>query len=78
MRLVTDQTDLFSMLKMLYFHQKQARQQNIAVVLRDLWHHAPLFKAALAQRNGLTKATISLMCNGLAALDLIRCFQGRR
>lgn len=60
------------MLKTPYSQQKEARQQNTSVLLRDLWRHAPLSKAMLAQRNGLTKATVSSICNDLAALDLIR------
>lgn len=58
--------------KMPYSQQKDARQQNTSVLLRDLWRHAPLSKAMLAQRNGLTKATISSICSDLAALGLIR------
>lgn len=55
-----------------YSQQKEARQQNTSVLLRDLWRHAPLSKAMLAQRNGLTKATVSTICSDLAALGLIR------
>src|SRR5512136_2454896 len=55
-----------------YSQQKEARQQNASVLLRDLWHHSPLSKAMLAQRNGLTKATVSAICRDLAALGLIR------
>lgn len=55
-----------------YTQQKDARQQNTSVLLRDLWRHAPLSKAMLAQRSGLTKATVSSICNDLAALGLIR------
>ncbi len=54
-----------------YAQQKDARQQNVSAVLRDLWCNAPLSKAMLAQRNGLTKATVSAICSDLAALDLI-------
>ncbi len=60
------------MLKTPYSQQKEARQQNTSVLLRDLWRHAPLSKAMLAQRNGLTKATVSAICSDLTALDLIR------
>jgi predicted NBD/HSP70 family sugar kinase len=60
------------MSKVPYSQQKEARQQNTSVLLRDLWCHAPLSKAMLAQRNGLTKATVSSICSDLAALGLIR------
>lgn len=55
-----------------YSHQRDARQQNASAVLRDLWRNAPLSKAMLAQRNGLTKATVSAICSDLTALGLIR------
>ncbi len=55
-----------------YSQQKEARQQNTSVLLRDLWRHAPLSQAMLAQRNGLTKATVSAICADLASLGLIR------
>src|SRR5512139_3066453 len=55
-----------------YSQQKEARQQNTSVLLRDLWRNAPLSKSMLAQRNGLTKATVSAICSDLAASGLIR------
>lgn len=55
-----------------YSQQKEARQQNSSLLLRDLWRNAPLSKAMLAQRNGLTKATVSAISRDLAAMDLIR------
>lgn len=55
-----------------YHQQRDARQQNASALLRDLWHHGPLSKAMLAQRNGLTKATVSAICRDLAAMGLIR------
>lgn len=58
--------------KMPYAHQKDARQQNASALLRDLWYNAPLSKAMLAQRNSLTKATVSSICNDLATLGLIQ------
>ncbi len=58
--------------KRAYYQQREARQQNASLLLRDLWFHAPLSRAMLAQRNGLTKGTISLICKDLAALNLIR------
>ncbi len=60
------------MLKAPYSQQRGTRQQNAAVLLHDLWRHAPLSKAMLAQRNGLTKATVSAICSDLWALGLIR------
>jgi predicted NBD/HSP70 family sugar kinase len=54
-----------------YSQQKEARQHNTSLLLRDLWRHAPLSKAMLAQRNGLTKGTVSSICKDLAALGLI-------
>ena len=54
-----------------YSQQKEARQQNMSSLLRDLWHHSPLSKAMLAQRNGLTKGTVSSLCKDLAAQGLI-------
>ena len=54
-----------------YSHQKEARQQNTSLLLRDLWRHAPLSKAMLAQRNGLTKGTVSSICRDMAAQGLI-------
>ena len=54
-----------------YSQQKEARQQNMSLLLRDLWRHAPLSKAMLAQRNGLTKATVTSICRDLAAQGLI-------
>lgn len=54
-----------------YSQQKEARQQNTSIILRDLWRHAPLSKAMLAQRNGLTKATVSSICKNLTDLGLI-------
>lgn len=59
-----------------YAHQRDARQQNVSAVLRDLWRNAPLSKAMLAQRNGLTKATVSAICSDLASLGLI-CDSGQ-
>ncbi len=55
-----------------YAHQRNARQQNTSALLFDLWHNAPQSRAALAQRNGLTKATVSAICDELTALNLIR------
>jgi predicted NBD/HSP70 family sugar kinase len=55
-----------------YSQQKDARQQNTSALLRDLWRHEPLSKATLAQRNGLTKATVSAICTDLTTLNLIR------
>jgi predicted NBD/HSP70 family sugar kinase len=55
-----------------YAQQRDARQQNASALLRDLWYSPRLSKAALAQRNNLTKATVSVICNDLAALNLIR------
>lgn len=55
-----------------YLQQKEARQQNTSLLLRDLWRHGPLSKAMLAQRNGLTKATVSTICRELDAKGLIR------
>jgi predicted NBD/HSP70 family sugar kinase len=55
-----------------YSQQKEARQQNKSLLLRDLWRHGPLSKAMLAQRNGLTKATVSSICSDLSAQGLIR------
>src|SRR5512135_3652131 len=60
------------MAKAPYAQQRDAREQNASALLRDLWYHAPLSKAALAQRNGLTKATVSAIAGDLAALNLIR------
>ncbi len=60
------------MAKTPYAQQHDARQQNVSALLRDLWYNAPLAKAALAHRNGLTKATVSAICSDLAALNLIR------
>jgi predicted NBD/HSP70 family sugar kinase len=60
------------MAKSPYAQQRDARQQNVSALLRDLWYNAPLAKATLAQRNGLTKATVSAICSDLMALDLIR------
>ncbi len=55
-----------------YTQQRNARQQNTSALLVDLWLNAPLSRAMLAQRNGLTKATVSAICDELAALNLIR------
>ncbi len=55
-----------------YAQQRNARQQNTSALLLDLWHNAPQSRAALAQRNGLTKATVSAICDELTALNLIR------
>lgn len=60
------------MAKTPYAQQRDARQQNVSTLLRDLWYNAPLAKATLAQRNGLTKATVSAICAELDALGLIR------
>ena len=54
-----------------YSQQKEARQKNISLVLRDIWRHAPLSKSMLAERNGLTKATVSSICRDLEAQGLI-------
>lgn len=54
-----------------YSQQKEARQQNSSFLLRDLWRHSPLSKAMLAQRNGLTKATVTSICRDLDAMGLI-------
>jgi predicted NBD/HSP70 family sugar kinase len=55
-----------------YSQQKEARQQNMSLLLRDLWRHGPLSRARLAQRNGLTKTTVSAICREMTAQDLIR------
>src|SRR5512136_1894052 len=55
-----------------YAHQRSARQQNTSTLLFDLWLNAPLSRAMLAQRNNLTKATLTAICDELAALNLIR------
>ncbi len=54
-----------------YSQQRNARQQNTSALLLDLWLNAPLSRAMLAQRNGLTKATVSTICDELAAMNLI-------
>lgn len=55
-----------------YTQQRHARRQNTSALLIDLWLNAPLSRAMLAQRNGLTKATVSAICDELAALNLIQ------
>lgn len=55
-----------------YSQQKEYRQQNMSLLLRDLWRHGPLSKAMLAQRNGLTKATVTNISREMTALGLIR------
>lgn len=52
--------------------QGHAHQENTGKLLCDLWHHAPLSRAMLAERNGLTKATVSSICQDLTDLGLIR------
>ena len=59
-----------------YAHQRSARQQNTSTLLFDLWLNAPLSRAMLAQRNNLTKATVTAICDELAALNLIRRYKG--
>lgn len=59
------------MQKQPYNQQKESRQQNTSLLLRDLWQHSPLSKAMLAQRNGLTKGTVSSICKDLAAQGLV-------
>lgn len=54
-----------------YIQQRNARRHNTSALLIDLWLNAPLSRAMLAQRNGLTKATVSAICDELAALNLI-------
>jgi predicted NBD/HSP70 family sugar kinase len=54
-----------------YSQQREARQQNMSLLMRDFWRHSPLSKAMLAQRNGLTKATVTSICRDLAAQGLI-------
>jgi N-acetylglucosamine repressor len=55
-----------------YAQQRKARQENAGRVLEDLWHNAPLSMAMLAERNGVTKATVSAICRDLTAHGLIR------
>lgn len=55
-----------------YAQQRDARQQNASALLRDLWYNPRLSKASLAQRNSVTKATVSVICSDLSALNLIR------
>lgn len=59
-------------MKIPYALQRNARQQNASALLYDLWRHGPLSRAMLAKRNDLTKATISAICDELAALNVIR------
>ncbi len=54
-----------------YTQQRNARQHNTSALLLDLWLNAPLSRAMLAHRNGLTKATVSAICDELTALNLI-------
>ncbi len=54
-----------------YAQQRNSRQHNTSALLMDLWLNAPLSRAMLAQRNGLTKATVSAICDELAALNVI-------
>jgi predicted NBD/HSP70 family sugar kinase len=54
-----------------YGLQRDARRKNASALLFDLWYHAPLSRAALAKRNNLTRATVSAICDDLAALNLI-------
>lgn len=54
-----------------YIQQRNARRHNTSALLIDLWLNAPLSRAMLAHRNGLTKATVSAICDELAALNLI-------
>ncbi|MGC9334778.1 MAG: ROK family protein [Anaerolineae bacterium] len=55
-----------------YSQQREARQQNTSVLLRDLWQNGPLSRAMLAERSGLTKATVSAICQDLIALGLLQ------
>ncbi|MBN1658290.1 MAG: ROK family protein [Anaerolineae bacterium] len=55
-----------------YSQQKEARHYNTSVVLRDLWWHGPLSRAMLAERSGLTKATVTAISRELLDLGLIR------
>jgi predicted ArsR family transcriptional regulator len=54
-----------------YRQQRDSRQRNASLLLLDLWRNAPLSMSMLAQRNNLTKATVSAICSQLAALNLI-------
>jgi len=58
-------------MKTSYVQQRNTRQQNTSALLFDLWWNAPLSRAMLAQRNSLTKATVSAICDDLARLNLI-------
>ena len=53
------------MAKKAYSSRKDARQKSALALLHDLWRHGLLSKAMLAQRNGLTKATVSAICSDL-------------
>lgn len=55
-----------------FSHQKDSRQQNMSLLLHDLWRNGPLSKAMLAQRSGLTKGTVSNICREMSAMGLIR------
>lgn len=58
-------------MKTSYLQQRNTRQQNTSALLFDLWWNAPLSRAMLAQRNSLTKATVSAICDDLVRLNLI-------
>jgi len=53
-------------------YQSAFRSQNASAILTDLRQHAPLSRAQLARRIGLTKGTVSTIVEALLAADWVR------
>lgn len=51
---------------------EDARRNNLALVLQELYRHPLSSRADLARRTGLTKVTVSELVSGLLADDLLR------
>jgi predicted NBD/HSP70 family sugar kinase len=52
-------------------YQSESRKQNLSALLRDLWA-APRSRAQLADRNGLSRAAVTIMVQELLEQDLVR------
>lgn len=55
-----------------FAQRQETRQENTSRILRDLHLSAPLSRAMLADRNDLSRATVSAICGDLKAMGLIR------
>lgn len=71
-QLVNEGVDIVKTVRFQGHRQRDIRRHNINTVLQLLRDHAPLSRTDIAQRTGLTKATISALVSHFESLGVVR------